>query len=160
MNQHVKKQHAKDQRSNSTLHGGSPARISTLLVLVTIMLSACDAPPLTVSDAKVRALLPGRDATAGYFQLNNNSNAPITLIGASSNLARAIEMHETVSHGDSVGMRRVKKVIVDAGQRVAFEPGGKHLMIFGVSQVADHFPITLLFDNGEQLQVSFSKLNY
>ena len=145
----------------ATLDSRPHALMGTLLIsLLTILLSACDVPPLTVSEAKIRALLPARDTTAGYFQLNNNTGAPLALIGASSKLARAIEMHETIQRGDSVGMRRVKKVTINPGQHILFEPGGMHLMIFGVSQVADDFPITLLFDNGEQLQVSFSKLNY
>ena len=152
---------SKNKPPTTILDGRPPARMGALLIsLLTILLSACDVPPLSVSDAKIRALLPARDTTAGYFQLNNNTDASITLTGASSKLARAIEMHETIQRGDSVGMRRVKKVTINPGEHVLFEPGGMHLMIFGVSRVADDFPITLLFDNGEQLQVSFSKLNY
>lgn len=135
------------------------SKMMITLMLIT-MLGACGAVPdaLEVSQAQVRDLVPGRDTTAGYFVLTNNTRAEITLNGATSSLARAIEMHKTVQRENSVGMQRVKALTVKPNEQVRFETGGLHLMIFGVAKVPEAFPITLTFTNGEQLDVTFSKL--
>ena len=139
---------------------------STILLWLCTGLALCACQPdqsvteqtLQVLNAQIRALLPGRDTTAGYFTLTNNTGQRVTLTGAHSNTARAIEMHETVVRGDSVSMVRVKQLTLTAGESANFEPGGKHLMIFGVAEIAEPFEINLQFDSGKQLTASFSKL--
>lgn len=122
-------------------------------------LTGCSSPAeIQISDAKVRALLPGRDTTAGYFVARNNTDHPITLIGASSPAARAIEMHRTYIKEERVRMQRVPEVVIAPGEQVAFAQGGLHLMIFGVAELTEPFPITLLFDGNRQVDAAFSKL--
>ena len=138
----------------------APMRVF-MMVALSLTLAACSEPPqpgLYVENPQIRELLPGRDTTAGYFTLTNNTGVNVTLESAQSTYARAIEMHKTVVRGDSVGMQRIKQHIIPAGASTSFAPGGLHLMIFGVTEMPDEFPITLVFSNGEQLQVPFSKL--
>lgn len=85
---------------------------------------------LTVSDAVVRlAVVPGRPA-AGYFTLNGGAQ-PDRLLGVASSLAR-VEMHETIMANGRMRMTAMKMLDVGAGKRIAFAPGGKHLMIYGL----------------------------
>lgn len=85
---------------------------------------------LTVSDAIVRlGVVPGRPA-AGYFTLNGGAQTD-RLLGVASPVAR-VEMHETVMANGRMRMTPMKMVDVPAGRRIAFAPGGKHLMIFGL----------------------------
>jgi copper(I)-binding protein len=122
---------------------------------------ACTPPAdLQISDATVRALVPGRDTTAGYFVVRNNTDATVILQGASSPHARSIEMHRTYVKDDRVGMQRVREQTIEPGQQLEFAPGGLHLMIFGVRDMPEPFPITLLFNDGRQVSVPFSKLPY
>ena len=54
-------------------------------------LAACTpAADIEITDAQVRDLLPGRDTTAGYFVLRNNTTNTVTLTGAASPHARSI----------------------------------------------------------------------
>ncbi|MCR9260148.1 MAG: copper chaperone PCu(A)C [Pseudomonadaceae bacterium] len=131
-----------------------------LVIMVALACSGCTKPvePIAVSAAQVRDLVPGRDTTAGYFVLTNNTTNELTLTGATSELARAIEMHKTVQRENSVGMQRVSSLAIAPNSQVRFERGGLHLMIFGVAEVPDNFPVTLQFSSGEQLPVTFSKL--
>jgi len=129
-----------------------------LICLTLLVVSCSQAPGVRVEDAQIRELLPGRDTTAGYFTLHNHTNAQITLLGARSPHARAIEMHRSVISGDRVTMQRTDHHTLARGESLRFEPGGHHLMIFGVSQMAEPFPIALLFSDGEQVDASFSKL--
>jgi copper(I)-binding protein len=129
------------------------------LICLALLLCACaEAPGIAVEEARIRDLLPGRDTTAGYFTLRNNTRDPLVLVGASSPHARTIEMHITVTDNDRVSMRKSEQHTLAPGERLRFEPGGPHLMIFGVAKVIDPFPITLLFSDGEQAKASFSKL--
>ena len=131
-----------------------------MALMVVVWISGCSTPPaaIEVSAAQVRDLVPGRDTTAGYFVLTNNTADELTLTGATSELARAIEMHRTVQRENSVGMQRVNSLSIKPNSEVRFERGGLHLMIFGVPEVPDVFPVTLKFSSGEQLTVTFSKL--
>ena len=131
-----------------------------MVLMVSVWISGCSKPPaaIEVSAAQVRDLVPGRDTTAGYFVLTNNTSTELTLTGANSELARAIEMHRTVQRENSVGMQRVSSLSIKPNTEVRFERGGLHLMIFGGPEVPNTFPITLQFAGGEQLTATFSKL--
>ena len=127
------------------------------------LLGACQAPTedgesVRAEDARVRQLLPGQDKTAAYVDLYNDGAAPITLIGARSTHARAIEIHESVTAGDKVRMRRVKSVVIPGKETVRLAPGGLHLMLFGVEAVPASARIELLWAHGEALSVQFRQV--
>ncbi len=113
-------------------------------------------PDIEVTDARIRAPLPGRDMTAGYFTLRNDRDAALVLTGVTSPAARAVEMHETSSDGGMMKMRRLDEVVVGAGETVRFEPGGRHLMLFGVSNLGERTEITLNRRNGDPIVVPFT----
>ena len=136
--------------------GFKKAGASSLLICA---LAACSpAPDIEIRDAQVRDLLPGRDTTAGYFVLRNNSAATVTLTGATSPHARSIEMHRTFTKDDRVRMQRVREYAIEPGEEVAFAPGGLHLMIFGVKDMPEPFIINLQFSDERQVCAPFSKL--
>lgn len=135
------------------------ARHAGLLFAVSLLAACAPAVDLQVENGEIRALLPGRDTTAGYFSLTNHTATAVTLVGATSGEARAIEMHRTVVKDDRVSMQRVPEVQIDPGQTVAFERGGLHLMIFGVERITEPFPVMLQFADGRQVAASFSKLS-
>lgn len=133
------------------------------LAIPLVLVTACSqSGALSVSDPEIRDLVPGRDTTAAYFRITNNTSESVTLTGAQSEFARAIEMHTTAKtssdNGDRVSMRRLDNVTIPAGESVDFSPGGHHLMVFGVSELTQPFPITLTFVSGKRIAVSFSKL--
>lgn len=113
---------------------------------------------LEVIDARLRAVIPGQDKTAGYFTLNNRGRDPITVVGAASEAARSIEMHTTVQDGQVMRMRRLEEVVVPPGEAVRFEPGGRHLMLFGVSSLGEATEIVLLRKDGKRVVVSFETI--
>ena len=134
---------------------------SLLLIAVTSLTSACTAPPeIQVTNAKVRQLLGGRETTAAYFTITNNTKMGITLVRAHSPYAGAIEMHQSVITGDRVGMQRVREVTVKSGEQVAFSPGGLHLMVFRIKTLNQSFPITLTFADGQTVDVAFERFAY
>lgn len=123
------------------------------------LLTACGSGDgVTVTEAGVRAVIPGQDKTAGYFDLHNGTDATVRLIGARSSSVRAIEMHETVQNDGMSRMRRLDGVEIGPGASVRFRPGGKHLMLFGVESADDGDPpleMALQLDDGAPIEVKF-----
>lgn len=110
---------------------------------------------LQVTEARVRALIPGQNKTVGYFTAYNAADTPVVLIGARSTAVRAIEMHTTLRDADMVRMRKLDEVVIAAGETVRFEPGGRHLMVFDAADLGDAVEIVLLGSEGAEFHVRF-----
>lgn len=114
--------------------------------------------PLEVTEAWIR-FLPGDGPMAGYFVLNNTGAQPVTLTGANSPAFARVEAHETVERDGQATMRPVESVTVAAGDHVAFQPGGYHLMLMqrqGDIRIGDQLPIALRFGDGAELEAMFT----
>lgn len=112
--------------------------------------------PLVFDDARVRVVLPGTDKTVGYFRVRNTSDAPIVLVGARAPGVRAIEFHTTRRDGDTVRMRRLQEVVLAPGATTDFSPGGRHLMLFGVTTLPATLPVTLVDAEGNEYLQDFT----
>jgi len=134
--------------------------VGPAVLFCVLLLPACSdgkdiaTSPIAVENAWLRIPPSGLDKTAGYFQLVNRGDNHITLVGATSEQIRTIEMHTTIVDGDMMRMRRLNTVPVPAGETIRFEPGGMHLMIFGLS-TQEAITITLQFDDGTTEAVPF-----
>lgn len=108
-----------------------------------------------VEDAWVRAVPPGARMTAGYLTVYNPGPDALVIVGAESPLFGSVEMHGTVTVDGMARMRQQETVTVPAGEAVAFEPGGLHLMLM---QAVDEIPssgtleMALLLEGGERLE--------
>jgi len=114
--------------------------------VLTLSLVACSptlAPELTFSQGWVRVPPGGRDITAGYVLITNQGGKD-TLVSASSPSAEYIEMHENIEEDGMMEMRQVKQVRIPAKAQIAFEPGGYHLMMFGVENLIEGQEIDLI----------------
>lgn len=114
------------------------------LALLCFMLTACGddkgAPRLEnrkdgveIVDARLVLPIVSGGAGAAYFTVNNATDNPISIVTvevAGSNMAM---MHETLQTGGHSTMQMLGKVDVPAHQSVAFSPGGKHIMVTGMS---------------------------
>jgi periplasmic copper chaperone A len=99
--------------------------------LALFVLAACGrGPEIRVTDGRVTIPPPGASTSAGYFTLENGADQVAEIRGLSSPAFGAIEMHETRTEGGVSSMHRLESVTVPARGRVAFETGGKHLMMF------------------------------
>ena len=112
---------------------------------------------LEASDGWMRAMPPGQPTAAAYVSLSNPSDAPVALVAASATFAGTVEFHESLQEDGMWRMRRLEGIVIPAGGSVILEPGGKHLMLFGVSaptREGDQLTITLELDNGTSLPVA------
>ena len=110
--------------------------------------------PLTVEDARARILLPSRPGAA-WLTVRNGGGAD-RLLGAESPAAERIEIHTHIHEDGVMKMRRVEAIDIPAGGEAALEPGGDHLMLFGLKAglaPGDSFPLTLLFEKAGPVTV-------
>lgn len=103
-----------------------------------------------------RAMPPSAPTGAVYFVLNNPGDQPDRLISAQTPRAEKVEFHRHVHKGDVMRMERMDFVEIPAHGAVTFEPGGNHVMLFGLSQplvAGEHFPLTLNFEKAGEVAV-------
>jgi copper(I)-binding protein len=113
--------------------------IAVLCALAAVATTAAAADvAVQVRDAWARhaPMLEGAAAKSGpgngavYATLVNKGNKADALVSATSDAARAVEVHETYQEAGMVMMRPVEQVVVPGGGQVEMRPGGYHLMLF------------------------------
>lgn len=125
--------------------------------LFTLLSVGAWAAELNVSDAWIR-ILPGAAPAGGYFLLHNVGRQPVVLVGATSAAFGHVMMHKTAEEGGVSRMLPVERVEVPAAGKIAFAPGGYHLMLMQPSRkvtVGDQTKITLEFAGGQTLTTNF-----
>ena len=106
-------------------------------------------PELYAEEGWVRlAAVPGRPAAA-YFVVHGGPK-PLDLISVSSDVAITSEMHE-----DGMAMKKVDTVPIPAGGTVAFQPGGRHVMLYDMNpgvKPGRILSLLLTFSDGTRLR--------
>ena len=83
---------------------------------------------IKINDAWIRPSSENM-ATALYFTIENNGSVQDTLFKEESDIAGKVEIHETYSDGDMMGMRKVDFIVVEGKSSFEFKPGGFHIMV-------------------------------
>lgn len=134
-------------------------RIFTLAVALAITMSACSAPgDIEVHQPWVRPTSQGENA-AVYLTLHNHASKSYELIGASSNAADVIEMHEGKMENDVMQMNMISSLTIAADEEINFTPGGLHIMLVNIKQeliLGEHIGIILHFKNHEDIVAEVS----
>jgi copper(I)-binding protein len=122
-------------------------------LLATLGCSSPERPP-HVTGPWIREAPEGMTMTAGYLVIHNDLSRDVVIVGASSPDFGQVEFHNTVTENNVSRMRQERQVHVPAGGSVAFEPGGRHLMLMQAARdlkEGDEVTIELLFADGGQL---------
>ena len=122
---------------------------SSLVVLLTVAVAvvACGASGggLEVTDSRIG--VPTGPNAALYFTIDTDSGYAGAMEGASTDVAGAVEIHETSMNDDgTMGMQPLDAPLeVAAGGSLVLEPGGLHLMLIDVDplEVGDTVTVTL-----------------
>jgi copper(I)-binding protein len=144
-------------------------RILLMLVLgATLLLSACggkmEMPAATeehvagtdieVHDAWARAAMKDGNGAA-YMLLHNHSTKDDALVGASSDIAGAVEVHLSQMKADgTMEMIQQKSIALPADGELELKPGSYHIMLIGLKQdikAGDEFSLTLHFATHEDI---------
>ena len=120
-------------------------RAVSFAVLSWLAAAACAAEPVSVSNAWVRATVPGQSTGSAYMDLT--AGAPATLVAAQSAVAAKVQLHSMAMDGGVMKMRAVAKVELPAHQTVSLNPGGYHLMLVDLNhqlKAGERVPLSLV----------------
>ena len=127
--------------------------------LIALMFIALPAwAQVSVEQPWTRATPPGAKVGAGFMRLRN-AGAADRVVGASSPVARRVEMHVTLREGDVMKMREVKSFEVPAGGSFELKPGGAHLMLLDLKRPlkkGEKVPLTLKLEKGGELKAELT----
>ena len=98
-----------------------------------------------------------------YLKAMNKGKKEVRIVGASSPLAKRVELHMHKMEGDLMKMMKVEGgVAVPSGESVTFEPGGLHVMLIDLNQPLQAgmtFPLTVAFEDGSSIDVEVTVLS-
>jgi copper(I)-binding protein len=117
---------------------------------------------ITVTAPWSRATPGGAKVGGGYLTIQNKGAAADRLIGASTDAASTVEVHEMTMNNGVMTMRPVEGgLVVPPGQTVALSPGGYHLMLMGLKGPLSQgrsVTVTLEFEHAGKISVDFEVL--
>ena len=135
-------------------------KLSYLALFAALALAGCNQGPVSSGDEKPAAgqlsvtggklVLPAVAGNPGaaYFPVTNGTGQPASLAAATVEGAAKAEMHET----SAGSMEPLTVLTLGPGAAVTFEPGGKHVMVFGVPKslkAGGTAKLTLTFSGGK-----------
>ncbi len=129
-------------------------RTIVFTLAIVVFLSSCAAPAtesVEVHDAWTRPAAQGGTG-AVYFVIHSSAAEELTRV--SSDVAEAVEMHESKMNGDVMEMRQLQSIPLGAGEEVLLEPGGLHVMLVNLERdlkAGDEIEITLHFKSYQDL---------
>jgi copper(I)-binding protein len=146
------------------------ARLAPILVIA-LLVAACgggSGSAIKVTDPWSRTSPKVAGAGAAYMVIENTGAAADNLLGGKSDVAKAVEVHETYEMtpeaapsdamgGSMMGMRRIDKLEIPAGGKVELKPGGYHIMLIDLTRelkAGETIEITLTFEKAGAVKVT------
>ncbi|WP_417685220.1 copper chaperone PCu(A)C [Roseibium sp.] len=112
---------------------------------------------ITVSKTWTRATPPKAMAGGGFAEITNSGSEDDRLVAASSPAAGRVELHEMAVNDGVMKMRQLENGIeVPAGQTVALQPGGLHIMFMALNgpfKEGETVPVTLTFEKAGEVEI-------
>ncbi|GAB5488037.1 MAG: hypothetical protein Pars2KO_16070 [Parasphingorhabdus sp.] len=93
--------------------------------------------------------------SVAYMDLHGG-RIEVDLVGVTSDDVVRLEMHETTEEDGMAMMKPMKSVNILPGAKVKMEPGGKHLMLWGVSETAikrGSLQFKLIYSNDDRILI-------
>ncbi|GAB3540269.1 hypothetical protein GCM10027343_09060 [Noviherbaspirillum agri] len=113
---------------------------------------------LVISEAYARATMPQQRAGGAFVTIENKGKEADKLVGASTPVAKSVELHTMVMDNNVMKMREVSNIELKSGSTLVMKPGdGYHLMLMGLQKPlkeGDKFPITLNFEKSGKTEVT------
>ena len=130
--------------------------VVTLLLASTALAQHYEGGPVHVMSPWSQALPPVSENGAVYVTLRNHGEVVDRLVGASSPMANRAELHGHSMEDGMMKMRPVESIALTPGKYVKLEPGGNHLMLFGLKKPlkeGEQCPLTLEFEKASSVEV-------
>ena len=114
---------------------------------------------IAIEKAWTRATPNGAPAGGAFVTLTNNGQIADRLLGASSDVAKAVEVHKMSMNDGVMNMAQlVDGLLIEPGATVELKPGSFHMMMIGLNapiKQGDMVKITLEFEHAGKVDVVF-----
>ena len=123
-----------------------------------LVVAACSPKAATVENAWVRLPAVSGQPGAAYFTVVGGGRGDEVLVAVTTPAAIKAEMHQSMTgaHGMTT-MAPVQDLTIPANRDVAFAPGGRHVMLFGLKpevKPGGSMPLTFTFLGGQKVTVT------
>lgn len=113
---------------------------------------------LVIDHPWARATVPGQKAGGAFLKIENRGRSADRLLSAAAPAERVgrTELHSMRMEGNVMRMREIAAIDIPAGQTVALEPGGLHLMLLGLTsplKAGEKLPLVLTFEKAGTVTV-------
>lgn len=124
-----------------------------LLSSILLLTSHIAFADVNIESAYVRAVPPGQINSAAFMQLKNTGTQEISLIAASGDVAKNVELHTHIQDDGVMKMRQISQINLPAGAPVTLQPGGMHIMLIGLTRnltAGENIDLALKFSDGTE----------
>ena len=87
---------------------------------------------IEVKSAWARPTVAGQMGTGAFMHLTSKEGA--RLLGASSDVAGVVEIHEMAMQGNVMQMRAIRSLDLPPGSTIELKPGGHHMMLMDLKR--------------------------
>jgi len=130
---------------------------SAALLLAAAVPTFAQSTSIHIDKPWARATPAGAKTGAAYMTIDNKSGQPDRLTGASSDVAKTLQIHEMKVVDGVMKMREIPGGLpVPAGGSVTLKPGGYHVMLIGLNKAlkkGEKFPLTLVFEKAGKVSI-------
>ena len=133
--------------------------IISVVFMLAVVVTACGGTSsggITVSDAWVLPPVIANQPGAAYLVIQNNGAAD-KLLSVESDVAKTIELHESMESGGMMQMSPMPNIEVPANGKVELKPGSFHMMLMGLTRplkAGDKVQLTLNFEKAGKMPVT------
>ena len=111
-------------------------------------------PEIKIENAYIPQLPSSVSTRAAYFNITNLGPQKRTITAVTAEGFKMAKLHQTMVKDGISSMESVPSVEIPAGETLALEPGGYHVMLMSQEEESasiGEVPITLTFANGENV---------
>jgi copper(I)-binding protein len=119
-----------------------------LLALSMLCIAAQASAQTVVTDAWVRATVPGQPSTGAFMTVTADTDSK--LLGAQSPAAKTVQIHQSSMANDVMSMKEVASVELPAGKPVSMDSNSYHVMLIDLQKQVkegDQVPISLTVED-------------
>ena len=135
---------------------GATTAVVALISFFSFYNNDASAQTVEVEQGYVRETIPGTNISSAYMTIINKDNVDTSLVGASSDISKRVEIHGHAMDDGMMKMRQQNAIVINANSEVKLAPSGYHLMIFDLDKplkAKEQINLTLHFSNQADVKI-------
>lgn len=111
---------------------------------------------LIVIEPYIREVPPTSKNSAAFMKLKNTTDKSIIIIGAKSDISKAVELHNHTLVNGMMKMRQIKEILVPPKSIVELKPKSLHVMFIGLKdelREGNSHKLSLIQKNGNEVKI-------